>query len=91
VSRHLSDAFLAAWLALLVVPIAWGVAIVPRWLIIAWGVPTLIWWAWDTTRERRRAHRLATGRCLACGYDLRGTPERKTCPECGAEQETRPV
>src|SRR5262245_41489596 len=30
-------------------------------------------------RRRRRAHR---GLCTACGYDLRGSPN-KLCPECG--------
>jgi hypothetical protein len=32
-------------------------------------------------RERRTARRRAAGQCVACGYDLRESPER--CPECG--------
>lgn len=32
-------------------------------------------------RRARLSHRLATGLCPACGYDLRASKER--CPECG--------
>ena len=52
---------------------------VPHWFVACLfaAVPT----AWVSLYARRR-HLLACGRCAACGYDLRATPER--CPECGA-------
>jgi hypothetical protein len=34
--------------------------------------------------RRRQAQRRREGVCARCGYDLRGSPGTKTCPECGA-------
>ena len=66
--------FLAAWLRWVDRP-GW------RWLGAAWLCYLMFEWA------DQRAKCEAIGRCSACGYDLRATPER--CPECGARVDTK--
>lgn len=42
------------------------------------------YWLWRLSRKSRRSQpsHYYSMRCLNCGYDLRGLPERR-CPECG--------
>ena len=58
--------------------LAFRVMFVPMWAMVAFtGIMPVL-------RVRRGVYRRAArrrGLCVACGYDLRATPER--CPECG--------
>lgn len=59
--------------------------IVPYWILAVGGLALAVLPARyvATARCQRRRHR--EGRCIVCGYDLRGSPAR--CPECGAAAE----
>ena len=57
----------------------WVGVTLPYWAVaMACGAIPLLW----LRRARRRARAQGKGRCAACGYDMRATPDR--CPECGA-------
>lgn len=53
------------------------------------------WSDLDKIARRRQPPDIAAGEllqfvgpmCLGCGYDLRGHPDRGTCPECGTKFE----
>jgi hypothetical protein len=57
----------------------------PIWpgFVVDWAIATgTVVAAWDGPRLLRRKLRLRAGRCLSCGYDLRGLGS-VPCPECG--------
>lgn len=46
------------------------------------GVCFVLIAAWPFVRQRRRRRWVRQGRCLHCGYSIRGVPSPQ-CPECG--------
>jgi hypothetical protein len=52
--------------------------ILPLWLVALFLLLAPALWL---ARCCRRLYRMTIGLCIACGYDLRASPER--CPECG--------
>ena len=55
-----------------------GFAVAPLWPI------AIVLAAAAFFRWRREKREVPPWLCRACGYDLRGTPAAKICPECGA-------
>lgn len=56
--------------------------------ILAVAIIVTLWVAWLVLVLRTNRMYIATiekqaGRCIACGYYLRGSAASKTCPECG--------
>ena len=58
-----------------------GLIIFPYWFAaLVLGLPTLLL-SVMSFRANRAHRRILRGCCVACGYDLRASPQR--CPECG--------
>jgi len=53
----------------------------PLWTIIVTALGLPLRTTMQVWRSHWASHRLKHGLCSACGYDLRGSPDR--CPECG--------
>ena len=59
--------------------------LIPPWAVASLSLPGLVFIAWSIRQIRKArllSYRRSRNLCLACGYDLRASPDR--CPECGA-------
>ena len=67
------------------------VAVVPGAVVVLAGVAAMFFAPADYDRRRKR---LADGRCVQCGHDLRGgmdaDPATGACPACGRPPFTSP-
>ena len=66
------------------------IAVAPFWSLSLITAALPFTWTAARLRARHRRRRLkAENHCQNCGYDLRGTPARNVCPECGKLDRTR--
>jgi hypothetical protein len=56
--------------------------VVPYFIPLSLTLPLSIWWIVSVRRRWRSESWRRAGRCLHCGYDLRGSTDG-VCPECG--------
>jgi hypothetical protein len=64
------------------VRIAWQ-----RYLMTGVAALSVIIVTWLVIRHEVRCLRWNRGRCWTCGYDRRGLPHKRQCPECGASDD----
>ncbi len=57
----------------------------PGFLINSFCYGLILWVVWSAPFATRRLIRKQRGKCVRCGYDLRGT-EHEVCPECGDQR-----
>jgi hypothetical protein len=62
--------------------LVWVMYYLPWWLpAIGLAIPSALYATLMVRRRRQASKCVRAGRCVACGYDLRASPDR--CPECG--------
>lgn len=64
------------------------VLLINRWLVLVPLLAVAAWIARIELRCRKAMRRITYNQCVACGYDLRATPDR--CPECGTLPTIKP-
>jgi len=66
---------------------SWVMSIPFGLLIFAFCIPPA-WFLLVFQDRREYQRRLTLGLCMNCGYDPRGTPAGRPCPECGSPPRT---
>lgn len=61
----------------------WLDVVMPFFVPVSLTLPWSVWWIVSVRRRWRSWAWQRAGRCLHCGYDLRGSTD-VPCPECGA-------
>ena len=65
---------------------AWEAIFAPAaGVLVTWDLALVADWMLNLGLSRERRRRIAAGRCVTCGYDLRAqiAAKRPNCPECG--------